>query len=55
MFDHVGVHVSNFQRSKVFYTAVLPQLGYDLLQDNQAGDSRWLAIPEIEQVTMRAS
>jgi len=42
MFDHVGLYASNFERSKAFYGAVLPPLGYNLLEDNQAGERRWL-------------
>ena len=42
MFDHVGVNVSDFDASKRFYSAILPELGYALLQDNEAGGGRWL-------------
>ncbi len=31
MLDHVGIPVSNFERSKEFYTQALRPLGYDLL------------------------
>ncbi len=42
MFDHVGLHVSSLEVSREFYSAVLPTLGFSLLQDNEAGGSRWL-------------
>ena len=44
MFDHVGIHVSDFEASRRFYCAVLPELGYELLQDNEAGGGRWLVV-----------
>ena len=42
MFDHVGVHVSDYEASKGFYSSTLPGLGYELLQENEAGGGRWL-------------
>ena len=42
MFDHVGIHVADFEAAKAFYGAVLPELGYACLEDNEAGGSRWL-------------
>ena len=51
MFDHVGIYASNLERSKVFYEAVLPPLGYELLEDNEAGESRWaLSAPSVQAV-----
>ena len=42
MFDHVGIHVSDLETSKRFYSAILAELGYELLQENEAGGGRWL-------------
>ena len=42
MFDHVGIHVRDFEAAKAFYSAVLPELGYSCLEDNEAGGGRWL-------------
>ena len=42
--DHVGVPVSNFERSKRFYTAALSPLGYELIMEpsvSAAGFGRW--------------
>jgi catechol 2,3-dioxygenase-like lactoylglutathione lyase family enzyme len=33
MIDHTGVHVSDFEESKAFYTQALAPLGYTLLSD----------------------
>jgi catechol 2,3-dioxygenase-like lactoylglutathione lyase family enzyme len=33
MIDHTGIIVSNFERSKKFYTSSLAPLGYQLLRD----------------------
>ena len=42
MFDHVGVYVSDYEASKSFYRTTLSALGYELLQENEAGGGRWL-------------
>ncbi len=42
MFDHVGVHVSDFAAGKRFYSAIMSELGFELLQENEAGGGRWL-------------
>ncbi|MDJ0790174.1 MAG: VOC family protein [Myxococcota bacterium] len=42
MFDHVGIHVSDLDASKLFYEAALVPLGFTLLQENEVGESRWL-------------
>jgi catechol 2,3-dioxygenase-like lactoylglutathione lyase family enzyme len=36
MIDHTGINVSNFERSKEFYTHSLASLGYQLLHDFDA-------------------
>ncbi len=36
MIDHTGINVSNFQRSKEFYTQSLSSLGYQLLHELDA-------------------
>ena len=36
MIDHTGVHVSDFARSKAFYTQALAPIGYTLLQEYPA-------------------
>jgi catechol 2,3-dioxygenase-like lactoylglutathione lyase family enzyme len=33
MIDHTNVNVSNFEKSKIFYTNVLAPLGYELLHE----------------------
>jgi catechol 2,3-dioxygenase-like lactoylglutathione lyase family enzyme len=33
MIDHTGINVSNFDKSKEFYTAALSPLGYQLLKE----------------------
>ena len=33
MLDHVGIPVSDYERSKAFYSAVLRPLGYDLVYE----------------------
>lgn len=33
MIDHIGISVSDYARSKVFYTAVLAPLGYGLMME----------------------
>lgn len=42
MFDHVGIHVTDFEAGKTFYRAALAPLGYRLLEENEAGGGRWL-------------
>jgi hypothetical protein len=42
--DHIGVPVSDFERSKRFYVAALSPLGYELLMEpsvSAAGFGRW--------------
>ncbi len=44
MLDHVGVPVSDFERSKRFYTEALSPLGYGLIMETSvsaAGFGRW--------------
>lgn len=36
MIDHVGINVSNFEKSKVFYAKVLAPLGYKFLSEFSA-------------------
>jgi catechol 2,3-dioxygenase-like lactoylglutathione lyase family enzyme len=36
MIDHTGINVSNFEKSKEFYTHTLAPLGYKLLKDFDA-------------------
>ena len=33
MIDHIGVHVSDYQRSKTFFREALAPLGYDLVME----------------------
>lgn len=33
MIDHITLHVSDFEKSKAFYTSILSVLGYNLLAD----------------------
>jgi len=33
MLDHCGINVSNFEKSKIFYSAALKPLGYELLME----------------------
>lgn len=37
MIDHMGVRVSNRERSKAFYRAAFEPLGYTMVMDNQWG------------------
>jgi catechol 2,3-dioxygenase-like lactoylglutathione lyase family enzyme len=42
--DHIGVPVSDFERSKRFYTEALSPLGYELIMEpsvSAAGFGRW--------------
>jgi catechol 2,3-dioxygenase-like lactoylglutathione lyase family enzyme len=42
--DHIGVPVSDFERSKRFYVAALSPLGYELIMEpsvSAAGFGRW--------------
>ncbi len=39
MIDHIGINVSNFERSKNFYTAALSPLGYKLVQEYDAAET----------------
>ena len=44
MLDHVGVPVSDFERSKRFYAEALSPLGYELIMEpsvSAAGFGRW--------------
>jgi catechol 2,3-dioxygenase-like lactoylglutathione lyase family enzyme len=44
MLDHLGVPVSDFERSKRFYAAALSPLGYELIMEpgvSVAGFGRW--------------
>ncbi|WP_439543105.1 VOC family protein [Hyphomicrobium sp.] len=38
MLDHIGLPVSDFERSKVFYTAVLAPLGISMLLEKDLSD-----------------
>ena len=43
MLDHVGISVSNYERSKAFYSNVLQPLGFELLfevSSKETGDKR---------------
>jgi catechol 2,3-dioxygenase-like lactoylglutathione lyase family enzyme len=40
MIDHIGLDVSDIQRSKAFYAAALKPLGYELLRDHDS----WLGL-----------
>jgi catechol 2,3-dioxygenase-like lactoylglutathione lyase family enzyme len=40
MIDHIGIHVSNYQRGKEFYAAALSPLGYKVMAEY--GDSAGL-------------
>ncbi|MEM7128867.1 MAG: VOC family protein [Chloroflexota bacterium] len=43
MFDHMGIVVSNIEKSRLFYEACLSSLGYQLLQDNlSSANEGWL-------------
>lgn len=44
MLDHFGINVSDFDRSKRFYTAALAPLGYRLIKD--FGDAAGFGVPE---------
>ena len=35
MLDHIGIHVSNLNRSRTFYKATLKPLGYDLTKEGK--------------------
>jgi catechol 2,3-dioxygenase-like lactoylglutathione lyase family enzyme len=39
MLDHVGIPVSNFERSKAFYLLALKPLGYDLITEVLSNES----------------
>ena len=37
MLDHIGIRVSDYERSKTFYAAALAPLGYQLAMEGQSG------------------
>lgn len=37
MLDHIGIRVTNYERSKAFYAAVLATLGYSLAMEGSSG------------------
>jgi catechol 2,3-dioxygenase-like lactoylglutathione lyase family enzyme len=39
MIDHIGISVSDYQRSKAFYAAALEPLGYELIMEVTAAGS----------------
>lgn len=41
MFDHVGIHVSDLERSRAFYDAALAPLGLQRLEDHAFGEAGW--------------
>ncbi len=42
IFDHAGIVVSDLDRSVGFYGAALKPLGIRMLENNEAGDARWV-------------
>jgi catechol 2,3-dioxygenase-like lactoylglutathione lyase family enzyme len=44
MIDHAGINVSNFEKSKEFYTNALAPLGYKLLQESDASTNGFTSI-----------
>jgi catechol 2,3-dioxygenase-like lactoylglutathione lyase family enzyme len=47
MIDHIGIRVSDYERSKRFYTLALAPLGYSLMMEGSSGAGfRSQAIPD---------
>jgi catechol 2,3-dioxygenase-like lactoylglutathione lyase family enzyme len=45
MFDHIGIVVSNLDRSVRLYSAILEPLGLQMLEDRRSGDNEgWVVI-----------
>jgi catechol 2,3-dioxygenase-like lactoylglutathione lyase family enzyme len=56
MLDHVGVRVSDFERSKRFYEEALSPLGYELIWIGQGepGDPIHVAFSAADRATVKA-